>query len=56
MSDNIVRCEALREKIVNVQIQHLKTPYQMLGMLQSAACAGQILNSAALHDGIVCHE
>jgi pimeloyl-ACP methyl ester carboxylesterase len=47
---------ALREKIVDIQIQHLKTPYQMLGMLQPAVCAGQILHFAALHDGIVCHE
>ena len=47
---------ALRDKIANVNIQHLRTPYQMLGMLQPAACAGQIRNFAALHDGIVCHE
>jgi 3-oxoadipate enol-lactonase len=47
---------ALREKIANVHVQHLNTPYQMLGMLQPAACAGQILTFAALQDGIVCHE
>jgi 3-oxoadipate enol-lactonase len=47
---------ALRENIASVQVSHLNTPYQMLGMLQPAACAGQILNFASLHDGIVCHE
>jgi len=39
-----------------VQVSHLNTPYQMLGMLQPAGCAGQILGFASLHDGIVCHE
>jgi len=47
---------ALREKIANVHVQHLNTPHQMLGMLQPAACAGQILAFAALSDGVVCHE
>lgn len=47
---------ALRENIASVRVSHLNTSYQMLGMLQPAACAGQILSFASLHDGIVCHE
>jgi pimeloyl-ACP methyl ester carboxylesterase len=46
----------LRERIASVRIAHLDTPYALLGLLQPAACAGQILNFAALNDGIVCHE
>jgi pimeloyl-ACP methyl ester carboxylesterase len=47
---------ALRENISSIRVTHLATPYALLGMLQPAACAGQILNFAALNDGIVCHE
>ena len=47
---------ALREHIAAVKIVHLDTPYAMLGMLQPRACAEQILNFAADHDGIVCRE
>jgi 3-oxoadipate enol-lactonase len=47
---------ALRENIKSVQVSHLDTPYQMLGMLQPAACASQILNFSCPHDGIVCHQ
>jgi pimeloyl-ACP methyl ester carboxylesterase len=47
---------ALREHIPSVRVTHLDTPYAMLGMLQPRACAEQILNFAADHDGIVCRE
>ena len=47
---------ALRDNISFVRVMHLKTSSAMLGMLQPAACANQILNFAALNDGIVCHE
>src|SRR5258708_2081648 len=47
---------ALRDNIRSVHVSHLDTPYQMLGMLQPAACANQILNFSALHDGLVRHE
>ena len=47
---------ALRENIANVRVTHLDTSYAMLGMLQPKACAEQILNFAAAHDGIVCRE
>ena len=40
----------------SVRVTHLDTPYAMLGMLQPRACAEQILNFAAAHDGIVCRE
>jgi 3-oxoadipate enol-lactonase len=47
---------ALRDNISFVRVMHLNTSSAMLGMLQPAACADQILNFAAVHDGIVCHE
>ncbi len=47
---------ALRDNIASVRVTHLETPYAMLGMLQPRACAEQILNFAADHDGIVCRE
>jgi 3-oxoadipate enol-lactonase len=47
---------ALRDNIASVRVTHLETPYAMLGMLQPRACAGEILNFAAGHDGIVCRE
>jgi 3-oxoadipate enol-lactonase len=47
---------ALRDNIRSVHVSHLNTPHQMLGMLQPAACAEQILNFSSLHDGTVCHE
>jgi 3-oxoadipate enol-lactonase len=47
---------ALRERIANVRVTHLDTSSAMLGMLQPRACAEQILNFAADHDGIVCRE
>jgi 3-oxoadipate enol-lactonase len=37
-------------------VTHLDTASAMLGMLQPRACAEQILNFAASHDGIVCRE
>lgn len=48
--------QALRKQIASLRVVRLNTPYALLGMLQPAACARQILNFAALHDGIVCHE
>ena len=48
--------QALREHIDSVRVVHLNSPYALLGMLEPAACAGQILNFAAMHDGIACHE
>jgi 3-oxoadipate enol-lactonase len=48
--------QALREHIDSVRVVYLNSPYALLGMLEPAACAGQILNFAAMHDGIVCHE
>ncbi len=47
---------ALRDNIPSVRVTHLETPYAMLGMLQPRACAEQILEFAAKHDGIVCRE
>ena len=47
---------ALRDNIASVRVTHLDTPYAMLGMLQPRACAEQILDFAADHDGIVCRE
>ena len=47
---------ALREHIASVRVTHLNSRYAMLGMLQPAACANQILNFAAVNDGIVCQE
>jgi 3-oxoadipate enol-lactonase len=47
---------ALRENIASIQITRLQTPYAMLGMLQPRACADQILDFAASHDGIACRE
>src|SRR5260370_19233927 len=47
---------ALRENISSIRVMHLKTSSAMLGMLQPAACADQILSFAALNDGIVCRE
>jgi 3-oxoadipate enol-lactonase len=48
--------QALRDNIASVHIVHLNSASALLGMLRPAACAGQILNFASLHDGIVCHE
>lgn len=48
--------EALREHIASVRVVRLNSPYALLGMLQPAACAGQILNFVSMHDGIVCRE
>jgi len=47
---------ALRDHIASACVTHLDTPYAMLGMLRPRACAEQILNFAADHDGIVCRE
>lgn len=47
---------ALREHIASVRVTHLNSSSAMLGMFQPAACAGQILSFASMHDGIVCHE
>jgi 3-oxoadipate enol-lactonase len=47
---------ALRENIANVRVTHLDTSSAMLGMLRPKACAEQILDFAAAHDGIVCRE
>ncbi|MGA7806754.1 alpha/beta fold hydrolase [Bradyrhizobium sp.] len=47
---------ALREHIASLRVTHLNTPHAMLGLLQPAACAGQMLNFASINDGIVCHE
>jgi pimeloyl-ACP methyl ester carboxylesterase len=46
----------LRETVASIRVTHLDTPYALLGMLQPAACAGQILNFAAENDGLVCRE
>src|SRR3954470_7539602 len=48
--------KALRESVASIRVTHLGTPYALLGMLQPAACAGQILNFAAENDGLVCRE
>jgi pimeloyl-ACP methyl ester carboxylesterase len=48
--------QALRDHIASVRVVHLKSASALLGMLQPAACAGQILNFASLHDGNICHE
>jgi pimeloyl-ACP methyl ester carboxylesterase len=48
--------KALRDNIPSVRVTHLDTASAMLGMLQPRACAEQILNFAAVHDGIVCRE
>jgi len=48
--------QALRDHVDSMRVVHLNSPYALLGMLEPAACAGQILNFAAMHDGIVCHE
>lgn len=48
--------KALRETIASIRVTHLGMPYALLGMLQPAACAGQILNFAAESDGLVCRE
>jgi 3-oxoadipate enol-lactonase len=47
---------ALRDNVASLHVSHLNTSYQMLGMLQPAACASQILGFSSLHDGVVCHE
>jgi hypothetical protein len=47
---------ALRDNVASLHVSHLNTSYQMLGMLQPAACASQILSFSSLHDGIVCRE
>jgi len=47
---------ALRETVASIRVTHLGTPYALLGMLQPAACAGQILNFAAENDDLVCRE
>ncbi len=47
---------ALREHVASVRLTHLNSSSALLGMLQPAASAGQILNFASMHDGIVCHE
>jgi hypothetical protein len=47
---------ALREHVAAVRVTHLDSSSALLGMLQPAASAGQILNFASMHDGIVCHE
>jgi 3-oxoadipate enol-lactonase len=48
--------QALRDHVAMVRIVHLNSASALLGMLQPAACAGQILNFASLHDGTICHE
>jgi pimeloyl-ACP methyl ester carboxylesterase len=47
---------ALREHVASVRVTHLNSSSALLGMLQPAASAGQILNFASMHDGIACHE
>jgi 3-oxoadipate enol-lactonase len=47
---------ALREHIASVRLTHLNSSSALLGMLQPAASAGQVLNFASMHDGIACHE
>jgi len=47
---------ALCDNVASLRVSHLNTSFQMLGMLQPAACASQILGFSSLHDGIVCHE
>ena len=46
----------LLDAIADVRVSHLRSPYQMLSMLEPAACAQQILNFAALKDGFVARE
>jgi pimeloyl-ACP methyl ester carboxylesterase len=47
---------SLEEKIPDVRIVHLRTSYQMLTMLRPAECAQEILNFAALQDGVVTRD
>jgi 3-oxoadipate enol-lactonase len=48
--------QALREHVASLAVVRINSSSALLGMLHPAACAGQILNFAAMHDGIVCHE
>jgi 3-oxoadipate enol-lactonase len=48
--------DLLRSGIRNLRVTRLRTPYQMLNMLQPAECAQQILNFAALQDGFVARD
>ncbi|MFN0164263.1 MAG: alpha/beta fold hydrolase [Burkholderiales bacterium] len=44
----------LREKVRDIRIVHMPTPYHMTWMLYPAACARHILHFIAAHDGIAC--
>jgi 3-oxoadipate enol-lactonase len=46
----------LLDGVRDIHVSHLRTPHQMLGMLEPAACAQQILNFAALRDGFIARE
>jgi 3-oxoadipate enol-lactonase len=46
----------LRDKISNIRIVHLPTPYHMVWVLAPAQCADHILHFMAVHDGTVCRE
>jgi pimeloyl-ACP methyl ester carboxylesterase len=46
----------LRDKISNIRIVHLPTPYHMIWVLAPAQCADHILHFMAVHDGTVCRE
>jgi 3-oxoadipate enol-lactonase len=48
--------DLLHASIRNLQVTHLASPYQMLNMLEPAACAQQILNFAALEEGFVARD
>jgi hypothetical protein len=48
--------QALRDHIASLCVVHLNSASALLGMLQPAACAGQILSFASQHDGVICHE
>lgn len=46
----------LTEGVAKLHTARLQTSYQMLHMLEPAACAERVLHFLALHDGVVCHE
>jgi 3-oxoadipate enol-lactonase len=50
------QADLLRDNVPDIHVSNLRSPHQMLGMLEPAACAQQILNFAATHDGFIARE
>ena len=46
----------LLEKVSNIRIVHIPTPYHMVWVMAPAQCADHILHFMAVHDGTVCRE